>query len=86
MALSIRNHEAEKLARAVAEETGETITQTIIHALEEKWLRLKGRKTVSNLTERVMNISDRCRKLPDEDTRTADEILGYNSEGGLDSW
>lgn len=86
MALSIRNHEAERLARAVAEETGETITQAIVHALEEKWLRLKGRKAVSNLFEKIMNLSDRCRKLPDEDTRTADEILGYNSQGGLDSW
>ena len=34
MALSIRNPKAERLAREVAERTGESLTQAIIHALE----------------------------------------------------
>jgi hypothetical protein len=37
MVLSIRNPQAEKLAREVAAESGESITQTIIQALEIVW-------------------------------------------------
>ena len=39
MALSIRNPKAEKLAREVAAESGETITQEITYALEEGLLQ-----------------------------------------------
>ena len=42
MALSIRNPRAEKLAREVAAESGENLTEAIIHALEERLERLKG--------------------------------------------
>ena len=36
MAISIRNSEAENLAREMAEEQGVTITQTVTEALKEK--------------------------------------------------
>jgi len=85
MALSIRNDMAEKLARAVANETGETLTQAITHALEERWARLKGRKTVPDLQEKILNISRRCRQLPDQNVSTPEEILGYDQNGGFDS-
>ena len=81
MALSIRNQRAELLARKLAEECGETITQVIIEALEEKLERINGKKTVDSVYERIMDISLRCRNLPDIDTRAADEILGYNEQG-----
>ena len=50
MALSIKNSKAENLARKLAAESGETITQAITHALEERLERLRGRSTTS-LTE-----------------------------------
>ncbi|MCK4762685.1 MAG: type II toxin-antitoxin system VapB family antitoxin [Candidatus Aminicenantes bacterium] len=78
MALSIRNARAEQLAREIAKESGENLTQAIIHALEERLQRLRDRKNNNNLEKEIMNISKRCRKLPDLDTRPADEILGYN--------
>jgi antitoxin VapB len=84
MALSISNARAEKLAREVAKESGENLTQAIIHALEERLRRLRGRSTVQNLEEEIMTISKRCSTLPDLDSRTPDEILGYNQSGGLD--
>ncbi len=67
MGLSIRNSKAEQLARQVAAETGETLTDAIIAALEERLLRLRGR----------------CASLSDQDPRSPDEILGYDSNGGL---
>jgi hypothetical protein len=51
MALSIRNKEAERLAREVAREAGETITQAIRRSLEERLLRLSGRRAAGDLAE-----------------------------------
>ena len=81
MALSIRNPQAEKLARQIAAESGESLTEAIIHALEERLQRLKGRRTVADVSEEIMKISFRCRALPDKDQRGADEILGYDERG-----
>jgi antitoxin VapB len=41
MALSIRNAKAEKLARELAAESGDNITQAITRALEERLQRLR---------------------------------------------
>jgi antitoxin VapB len=81
MALSIRNPKAEKLARELAAESGETITQAITCALEEKLERLRGHSTVTDLMEEILKISKRCSALPDQDQRSVDEILGYDSVG-----
>ena len=81
MALSIRNPKAERLARELAAESGETITQAITHALEERLERLLGRSTPIDLVEEMLKISKRCSAIPDQDQRSADEILGYDSVG-----
>jgi antitoxin VapB len=81
MALSIRNPKAEKLARQVAAESGEKLTEAIIHALEERLERLKGRRTITDVAEEIMKISLRCRALPENDQRDQDEILGYDQNG-----
>ncbi|MGA2027144.1 MAG: type II toxin-antitoxin system VapB family antitoxin [Syntrophobacteraceae bacterium] len=81
MPLSIRNPRAEKLARQVASESGESLTQAIIHALEERLERLKGRGTAPDVAEEIMKISLRCRALPEMDQRSADEILDYDERG-----
>ena len=81
MALSIRNPRAEELARAVAAETGENLTQAIIHALEERLERLRGRRKALDTVKEIMNISARCRRLADVDDRSAEEILGYDQTG-----
>ena len=81
MAISIRNPKAEELAREVAAESGENLTQAIIHALEERLERLKGRRMTEDLAEEIMKISERCSALPQLDDRTPEEILGYDSKG-----
>jgi antitoxin VapB len=81
MAISIRNPKTEELAREVAAESGENLTQAIMHALEERLERLKGRKTAEDLAEEIMKISERCSALPQLDDRTPEEILGYDSKG-----
>ncbi len=81
MAISIRNKDAERLAREVAKETGESITQAILHSLEERLLRLTGRRLAGDLSAEIRKIGSRCAALPDLDTRSADEILGYDADG-----
>jgi antitoxin VapB len=81
MALSIRNSRAERLARQVAAESGESLTEAIIHALEERLERLKGRRTTMDVAEEIMKISLRCSALPEKDQRSEDEILDYDERG-----
>ena len=68
MALSIRNSRAEMLAREVAKESGGNITQAIIHALEERLERVRGRRLMSDITEDIMAISERCKAIPELDS------------------
>ena len=81
MGISIKNDRAEKPARQVAAEAGESLTEAIIHSLEERLERLKGRRSTPDLAETLMAIGRRCSSLPDLDTREADEILGYDKTG-----
>jgi antitoxin VapB len=81
MALSIRNQRAGKLTRKIAVKSGKSITQAIIHALEERLQQLRGRKKVLDPVEEIMKISKRCSQLPHRDTRRAEEILGHDRGG-----
>ena len=81
MAISIKNPLAEELARKVADECGESITQAIIHSLEERLERLKGRRQATGIEEEIIRISKRCSALPEIDDRSPEEILGYNERG-----
>lgn len=81
MALSIRNPLAEKLAREVAVKSGENITQAIIHSLEDRLVKLKGRRLPANQADDLLNIAKRCAALPNQDKRTADDILDYDADG-----
>lgn len=81
MPLSIRNPRAEQLAREVAAESGESLTQAVIVALEERLQRVRGRHVTTDLVSEIMEVSRRCQELPDQDTRSAEEILGYDRDG-----
>lgn len=86
MALSIKNEQAEKLARDLAERTGENITQVIIHALEDRLQRISGCRKSTDITQEIIAISNHCRTLPDVDHRSPDDIIGYDENGALASW
>jgi antitoxin VapB len=81
MPLSIRNPKAEQLAREVAAESGVSLTQAVILALEERLRRVKGRHVATDLVSEIMEVSRRCQELPDLESRSADEILGYDGDG-----
>lgn len=81
MALSIKNDEVERLTRTMAEQTGESLTQVILTALRDRWERLSGRREVPDLREEVQRIQARMAGLPRLDSRTDEEILGYDPDG-----
>ena len=79
--LNIKNPEADRLARQLAHQTGETITEVVIEALREKLLREQGKRAPVELKEALLTIGQRCAALPDQDLRSPDEILGYDNKG-----
>jgi antitoxin VapB len=82
MPLSIKDPEADKLARSLAQRTGETITQAVITALRERLTREQRKaEAIENLVEDVMDIGRHCAALPLLDARSADEIIGYDEHG-----
>lgn len=81
MALSLKDPEADRLAREVAERTGETLTGAIVVALRERLARLRGRPRRRPLRDELREIAKRCASLPTLDQRSDDEILGYNDQG-----
>ena len=82
MPLSIKDPEADRLARAVAARTGETITQAVIGALRERLAREERRSQgLDTLVEEVMEIGKHCASLPVLDPRPPDTLLGYDEHG-----
>jgi antitoxin VapB len=81
MALSIKNPETERLARQIAKQTGETLTEVIQRALQERMERLPQQRRGRMMAEKLHDILRRVDALPTLDTRPEDEILGYDSQG-----
>jgi antitoxin VapB len=81
MALSIKHPEADRLARELVAETGESITDAVIVALEERIARFRGRRAKRHLRDDLTRIQARYQRLPLLDSRSADEILGYDDRG-----
>jgi len=81
MALSIKNDETERLARQVARETGESLTEAIRNSLQERWERLKARRRSQVLAGQVEDLLRRVDALPNLDSLPEDEILGYDESG-----
>ena len=82
MALSIKLPEADRLARRLAEATGETITIAVFVALRERLERVERRRqNYPSLAAELMEIGRHCSSLPVLDPRSSDEILGYDENG-----
>src|SRR5262245_27005080 len=81
MALSVKDPEADRLAREVAARTGETLTAAVVVALRERLARLRGRSRRRRLRDELREIAQRCAQLPTLDYRSDDEILGYDERG-----
>lgn len=82
MALSLKDKETDRLAREVAALTGETLTDAVRTALAERLDRERLRRGgATRLAGRLMEIGAHCAALPDFDTRSPEEIVGYDETG-----
>ncbi len=81
MALSIKDPEADRLARELAARTGETLTEAVVVALRERLAREIGRNRARPLREELAAIRLRCSALPVLDTRPAEAIVGFDQHG-----
>ena len=81
MALNIRNPQANRLATELAALAGESRTDAVIKALGDRIERIRQERTGRSMAEDLMEIGRHCASLPVYDTRTEDEILGYDEFG-----
>lgn len=81
MALSIKDPETEKLARALAARTGETITIATRRALEERLKRMGSHAKKDALMQDMQAMQRRLSALPILDDRSAEDIIGYDENG-----
>jgi antitoxin VapB len=81
MALSIKDPETERLAKALAQKTGESITMATRRALEDRLRRVGNQARKEILLEELAASRRRFSALPVLDNRTPDEILGYDDDG-----
>ena len=80
MALSIKSDEADRLARELAAETGETLTEAVVIALRQRLDRQLAMRDASMRT-RLARLAQDVAALPVADGRTAEDILGYDDAG-----
>jgi antitoxin VapB len=81
MAISIKSLDVERLAREVASKTGDSLTGAIKASLEERLERLKKQRSNHILLEQLKEILRRVDALPVLDSRSPDEIVGYDEQG-----
>ena len=80
MAISIKDEETDRLARALAAATGETLTEAIRRALHER-LERETRRARGRIAAEIRRIQERLARLPVQDGRSAEEILGCDDQG-----
>jgi antitoxin VapB len=82
MALNIKSRQTEQVVRELAKRMGLSITDAVHQAAEEKLRFLEDDKERRKAALRA--IIARGRSIPILDTRSDDEILGYNDRGTFD--
>jgi antitoxin VapB len=85
MTVLIKDEEADRMIRQLAERTGATITDAVKGAVSEKLARTPlSEVEIAERMRRIEAIIARADAMPTVDHRTADEIIGYNAKGHFD--
>jgi antitoxin VapB len=86
MALSVKNPEADRLAREVARLTGESLTEAVIRSLAERLERERRKRTQESASAVIARIRERLSRAPVLDDRDPDAIIGYDEHGLPGKW
>ena len=81
MGILIKNPEAERAVRELAQLTGESLTTAVIVALEERLRRVAPEEDKAARLARINEIIDRAASYQVLDNRTPEEIIGYDENG-----
>jgi antitoxin VapB len=79
--LNIKNPETDRLARQLAAATGESLTEAVTRAIQERLERTTGQRDARSPHAEVERIQKRISDLSVLDSRSAEEILGYYENG-----
>ena len=80
MALSIKNDEADHLARELTRLTGETLTMAVTESLRERVERVR-RTQGPDLDHLLARLQEQLVNTPVLDGRSDEEIIGYDDHG-----
>ena len=81
MSLNIKNEETHRLARELANMTGESLTAAVTEAIAERLERVRGNK--DGLADRLLTIGRDCAQHLKEPYRTIDHAELLYDERGL---
>lgn len=81
MALNIKHPEADRLARALARATGESLTDAVLTAIKERLQRETGRGDREALRQDLLRIQRDYTAGCVSNAPSADEIIGYDEHG-----
>jgi antitoxin VapB len=85
MTVLIKDEEADRMIRQLAERTGETITDAVKKAVAQRLERVPlSEQEIAERRRRIEVILARADAMPTIDHRSADEIIGYNDQGHFD--
>ena len=79
VAFSIKNDEADHLARELVALTGESLTTAVTESLRERLER--ERRVRGDRYEQILRCAERFAELPVVGDRTEDEIFGWDEHG-----
>ena len=80
MPISIKDPETDRLARALAAATGESLTEAIRRALQDR-LERETQRSRPGIAAEIHRIQERLARLPVLDQRSAEAIVGYDDQG-----
>jgi antitoxin VapB len=85
MTVLIKDEEADRMIRQLAERTGETITDAVKKAVSDRLAKTPlSEQEIAERMRKIEAIVARADAMPTLDHRSADEIIGYNDKGHFD--
>ena len=80
MSMNIKNEETHRRAKELARLADETMVEAVDKAIAERLERIRKRRNIKALAERMLEVGRTCRSLPVLDRRSPDDIL-YDEYG-----
>ncbi len=81
MPLNIKDADTQALTRRLASLTGESLTQAVKQAVQERLAQVEKTRRALRLADELDYIALNCANLPRSDRRSAEQIIGYDERG-----